>query len=190
MNDQEFTQILASDPDTLPYFITEVQTKVAVPVMFQKTTEVDIAELYSPRWKNAVYTDVWLSYVREERTLKLVTEGEAGHQIHGIVRLGEVLPGGKFLRNSLLETMPQNNYGAENRIYSGVGRVLVARLVVESILAQQQGGVIVSLGTSTPKHFYLALGFRKQSGSERRFALFANELRQLVQSVLRPSQLV
>ena len=177
--------MLTADPDTLPYFVTDAQSGIAVPVAFQKVTEADAVELRSSEWQKATYADFWPECVRVERTLKLLAAGEENGTIQGMVRVGKVEAGSIFLSNSLLESAPQNNYDAPTRRYRGVGRVLVARLVVESYLAEQQGRVLISLGASTNKQFYPALGFVKQPHKDRIYRIFEIAAKELLQSALR-----
>ena len=183
--------MLASDPDTLPYFVIEVQTERIVSVTFKEVTEADAVNLESAEWQNAVYRDNWLQYVRYEpfrpSIRKLVLMDEEDGAIQGIVRLGEVEKRGGFLRHSLLEAAPRNVHNALGRRYRGVGRVLVARLSVESYAAHQQGRLEITRGTSAPPKFYSDLGFSQRKPSKEQYLLLEREARNLLQSVLRSS---
>ena len=75
--------------------------------------------------------------------MKLVCREGQDTTIQGIVHIGKIVFFGGPLRKSLLEAAPCNRKETESQRYRGVGRILVARLVVESFQQGGQGRVIV-----------------------------------------------
>lgn len=147
-----------TNPNTLPYFITEAQTGRVVPVRFEQINAADQTELRNEDWQQAVFRDVWPELVRDDHTLKLVCDGGEDARIQGMVRFGNLTRRSKLLKTNLLEAAPFNRHGRQLQAYRGVGRVLVARLVVESVLQGGHGRVAVLARTGT-EPFYRALGF-------------------------------
>lgn len=129
-----------ANPNSLPYFIMEAGTGRVVSVRFEKLTPADAVELNSREWSASVFQDVWRQAFADDKMLKLIREEDA--VIQGLVHLGQPEVNG-FLRKSLLETAPFNQYGTGARQHLGAGRVLVARLVVESLTQGLQGRVAV-----------------------------------------------
>lgn len=64
----------------------------------------------------------------------------------------------RALSGSLLEANPVYRYGSVQRRYRGIGRVLVARLVVESQLQGAQGRLFIR-PVEESRPFYTRLGF-------------------------------
>lgn len=168
----EIARLLERDLNTLPYIVTEVATGRVIPVCFEPLVEADKRELDGPVWSGqtspipAVFAPVWPAYIDDKQTFKLVCirrrdkkrQGE-NQQIQGIVRIGSVEREGGFLKLSLLETAPFNRWEYQERRFSGVGRVLVARLVMESYRQGGRGKVLVS-ATRYAVNFYPAVGFK------------------------------
>ncbi len=129
----EPAELLARDPNTLPYSITEARTGRKVSVQFELLTSEDEAELRGAEWAQARFADVWRALVGEQRTFKLVCHRSRDRRIQGLVHIGHIPAAGMALMGSLLEAAPWNQYerGAA-RVYQGVGKQLVLRLVVES----------------------------------------------------------
>ena len=175
----ELADILKSDPHTLPYFITEVQTGDKVPVRFEPLALDDIVELQGAVWSRAVFASVWQHYAGDVRTYKLVCKEGGDRRIQGIVRIGSIAPHGRLLKTSLLETASFNRKEHPARVFRGVGRVLVARLAVESILQGGQGRVVVRPREGTAS-FYLALSFIKNNS----YVLNATNAQMLLNSVI------
>lgn len=161
MHDPELEQYQKADTETLSYFLTEAATGRTRVACFEPLTARDIPELQSEAWTTARFKDVWIEWVDEEHTFKLVVREDDQKQIQGLVRLGEVSRvnySGRVLRDSLLETAPCNRYQALQRQYQGAGRVLVARMVVESYVQGGSGQLLVRpVAGSLP--FYHSLGF-------------------------------
>lgn len=179
----ELADILVSDLNALPYFITEAQTGQTVPVRFEPLALDDISELQSDTWNQAVFSAVWQNYAGDTRTYKLVCTAENGTRIQGITRLGKVLQFGGLLEKSLLETAPFNRTQSSQRQYRGVGRVLIARLVVESHFLGARGKVRVKPRRGT-EAFYEVLGFRKFAGDYKYMELYPSEAEQLLNQSL------
>lgn len=185
--DLELDALLAADPNTLPYFITAAGTGRIVPVQFASLAASDTAELDGANWKEAVFRDVWPVYVGDGQTLKLVCTNEADAAIQGLVRPGQVIGNSGFLRKSLLESAPSNRHMTAIPQYRGVGRVLVARLIVESY-RQGTGGRVQIVARPGSEGFYRALGLRESPRlasvqtyfvtEDRAFALLKNVLRE------------
>ena len=141
------------------YFITEASTNAPILVQFAPLTLADEAELRGADWQQAIFRDVWPNLTQDSNTFKLVRVGGENACIQGLLRVGRLIRTGGLLKKSLLETASFNRRGQDKRLYSGVGRVLVVRLVVESVLQGGQGRVAVSARRGT-EAFYRGLGFR------------------------------
>ena len=185
--DTELDGWLAADPNTLPYFVTEAATGDRLPVQFASLIDSDIAELLEATWIDAVFRDVWPVHATEGQALKLARVNGADTAIQGLIRLGNAAVAGNFLRKSLLETAPHNRRDAVTPRYRGVGRVLVARLVIESYRQGAQGRVLVETQREA-EGFYRRLGFIGLPYGAKILKLYQAEARQLLQSVLDVSQ--
>ena len=168
-----------TDPNTLPYFITEAHTGRVVPVRFEWITPADQAELRNEDWQQAVFRDVWPELINDATTLKLVCVSGEDARIQGMILVGRVTRYGTWLKKNLLEAAPFNQHGRQVQIYRGVGRVLVARLIAESVLQGGQGRVLVK-PRKRAKAFYRVLGFKEQQD----FRLGIMEAETLLQSTL------
>ena len=170
-----------TDPNMLPYFITEAQTGHIIQVQFASVAVLDQPELRNEDWSQSVFRDVWPEIASHERTLKLVCIGSEDTRIQGMLCVGILTRPGGFLRKNLLESAPFNRHGQQTQAYYGVGRVLVARLVAESVLQGGQGRVVVEPRKGTEK-FYRAIGFK---GGET-FQLSATNAGTLLRATLLP----
>jgi hypothetical protein len=101
-------ELPGSDPNTLPYFVLEVQTGQHVPVRFAPLTAADEAELRGMDWSQAVFRDVWPELVNDSRTFKMLCVNSHDTRIQGMVRLGQYAPVSGLLKKSLLEAAPFN----------------------------------------------------------------------------------
>jgi hypothetical protein len=151
------------DPNDLPYFVSD-RLGSRIEVCFQMLDESERERLRGPEWKGAVFHEVWPKLIGDKKTLKLVRKEDPSNRIEGMIRLGDVLGPGRHLRHSLLESAPPNRAGLAQRELFGVGRVLVARLIIESVLAGGTGRVLVHPRPGT-EPFYRHLGFYKRPGS-------------------------
>jgi len=151
-------ELLAADPNTLPYRLRRLATGEVVVASFEPSTAEDAEESGGEDWRGAKFAEVWPEFVELPGTLKLVLAHGEDRRIQGIMRLGQVEAPSCPLTGSLLESAPWNQEGAEPRGYAGVGRALVRRLVVESL---RQGGEGSILDRAAPGSvgFYRALGF-------------------------------
>jgi hypothetical protein len=175
--------LLIGDPNSLPYFVKETLAGGVVPVRFEPLAPYDEAELRGQRWSKAVFSEVWPKYVHIHNTFKLVLVQETQKDILGLVHVGRVMPASRFLKKSLLETVPSERYQALRSHYRGVGRVLIARLIVESYLQGGQGNVMVRPRPGT-EPFYSALGFTPAPRLPRLYTLGAFEAETLLQRTL------
>ncbi len=180
--DLELDVLLTADPNMLPYFVTEAATGDKISVQFAILGASDIAELHGENWNEAVFRDVWPVHAAEGQALKLVCANQVDTAIQGLVRLGNATFAGNFLRKSLLETAPHNRHDIGTPRYRGVGRVLVARLVVESYRQGAQGRVLVETRREA-EGFYRRLGFSGLPYGAKQLKLYQAEARQLLQSV-------
>jgi hypothetical protein len=143
--------------DSLPYFIRDARTNRQVPVCFEPMTRDTVPELEKSHWM-----EIWdeLFWARAGPMWKLVCAECSDGRLQGLVLFGSVRSPGEPVRASVLEAAPHNRYGASNRQHCGVGKVLVARLIVES---QQRGGNGTVLGTPPPgaTAFLKRIGFRE-----------------------------
>lgn len=179
----ELVSLLTADPNTLPYFIMDTRTGNVVPVRFEPLTPDDDAELRGERWSAAVFADVWPNYMHIPNTFKLVRTQDSKSDIQGIVHVGKIMTKGRFLKKSLLETAPSDQHQALQPHYKGVGRILIARLAVESYLQGGQGKVLVRPRPGT-EPFYRALGFTPAPRIPRRYILDSSEAETLLQKTL------
>jgi len=179
----EFALLLTADPNTLPYFISDTQGGNVVPVCFRPLTPDDDTELRGEKWSAAVFAEVWLNYVHIPNTFKLVCLQDSASDIQGIVHVGKIMTTSRFLKKSLLETAPSNQHQAPHPRYSGIGRILIARLVVESYLRGGQGRIMVRPRPGT-EPFYRALGFTPAPRLPRRYLLDTPEAEVLLQKTL------
>ena len=144
----------------------------SIPVRFEPLVEDDKIELDGPGWSEqhspipAVFAAVWPAHIGDRQTFKLVCVQRRDSNVHseyqriqGLVRIGTVERRGGFLTGSLLETAPLNRWQLHDRRYSGVGRVLVARLIVDSYLQEGHGKVLVR-ATPRAATFYTEIGFK------------------------------
>lgn len=163
-----------TDANTLPYFITEAQTGHRVPAHFEPLTPNDAAELNNEDWATAQFSSTWKQYVQAERVYKLVRVDFEDQRIQGLAHVGKIEQGSIYLKKSLLEAAPFNQHGNKFQVYRGVGRVLIARLVAESVLLGGQGRVSVRPRTGV-ENFYQAMGFEPVLPLKRNYALNAEE---------------
>jgi hypothetical protein len=177
----EIEDLPGADPNTLPYFITEAQTSRVIPVRFEALTAEDVPELTNEDWVQAVFAAAWRQYVYGERVLKLVCVAAEDQRIQGLLHLGSLDTSRVFLIESLLETAPFNRSNTSQQNYNGVGRVLVARLVVESVQIGGHGRVVVQPRSGTAS-FYETIGF-KALPAKRRYILDTAQAKLLLESV-------
>lgn len=163
MDDLLLVQLLGANANALPYQITEAAQETKILASFEHLTEQDALEIQSVLWVGARFRDVWLAWLDEEHTFKLVIDSDVKKRIQGIVRLGEVNRAefvGLSLRGSLLETAPINRQQSLERMYSGIGNALIARMIVESLRQGAKGQLLVRpVDDSLP--FYRHLGFHQ-----------------------------
>ena len=181
----EIDELVGADPNTLPYFVVEARTGKRVAVQFASVTVADEAELRGEDWSQAVFRDVWPALVRDLNTFKLMRVGEDS-RIQGMVRVGDFVHRFRLLKKSLLEAAPFNRHGQGPRQYQGVGRVLVARLVAESLAQGGRGRVLVSARPGT-QAFYASLGFENPPNPPKMAIDDEDRIRELMQSVLLPA---
>lgn len=146
------------DPNDLPYYLTNRQGEL-VRVCFRRPAEMDRQKLRGPAWRSAVFHEVWPKLIGDGRTLKLTPFDGPQDRILGMIRLRSVYRREQFLQHSLLETAPTDRFAASNRMILGVGRVPVARLIVQSFIDGGDGKVVVRQRTGTER-FYKVLGFQ------------------------------
>lgn len=171
-----------TDPNTLPYFITEAQTGHRVPARFEPLTSQDTAELNNEDWTQAAFAPTWLQLVHSEHVYKLMRVAEQDRRIQGLIHVGMISPGITYLANSLLEAAPFNQRHKNLREYIGVGRVLVARLAAESFTQGRQGRVLVHPRSGT-EGFYTSLGFYALLPRKRNYVLDEEPAATLLRSV-------
>ena len=159
----ELRDTTGADPNRLPYFVTDSAGN-RVLVVFAPLSAADSAELSGADWLGSVFREAWIAFCGAPRTLKLVEVGTSA-PILGLLRLGVVKEGDPYLRDSLLETTPALRFHPNSIApLRGVGRILVARLVVESYNEGAKGALLVK--ARTPSFgFYRHLGFVASSDS-------------------------
>ena len=155
--------VLDQDPDQLSYAVTGPDCRL--PVRFELLTAADALVLWGPSWAHAVFQAVWLNAaIAEFGALKVVAPADHDAGVLGLVLPGTIKKLRGPLEDSLLETAPELRYGNPARSYRGVGRVLVARLVAESIVKGGGGAIRVRVRPGMGS-FYTRLGFRSIPGT-------------------------
>lgn len=178
------------NPDQLPYYI--IESGHAVQVRFAPLSVEDKAHL-KEMWSGSVYAAVWQHLVEYEvtrrSTLKLVSRDDRDERIFGLLCIGtdvavRALPGGVHMP-SVLETAPQLRYQHEEaqREISGTGRVLVARLIAESVQRGHGGALIVSPRPQAIR-FYRHLGFEPLNRDPKLFFIREEAAQQLLQDAV------
>ena len=145
---------------------------------FAQLGRADRASLDKPAWSQAVFIDAWREHA-EYGQLAFKLQADDGMGMLGLVAPGKIRTG--FLAGSLLETVPGCQYPAIAP-YRGVGKVLVARLVVESILRAGKGRIMV-LPRLECRGFYLNLGF-VQAAHSRHLVLLEQPARALLEDTI------
>ncbi|GEM_PF-2113517 len=176
------------NPDTLPYFVMEAGQRVQVRFT---TLEPDDEQHIAASWTGAVYFDLWLydahQAIMHQITRKLIAADGNTENILGLLRMGNAvsvrLTYRKLNTQSVLETAPHLHYRRAERAYHGIGKVLVARLIAESIVQGHGGALVVSPHTRAIP-FYRHLGFHPYRRDQRRFSIEAVAGTRLLQSVL------
>lgn len=145
------------------YTIMDMRSNVKVNVCFETLTASDKEILRGEDWQAARFSAVWKELAEREVALKLTLCDGDEKPVLGLVQIGTVQRinlGEIMLRDSLLETAPVHRHGTAQRHYKGVGRVLIARLVVESKVQGAEGRLLVRpVPSSIP--FYPKLGFQE-----------------------------
>ena len=161
----DLSQTVGLDRNTLPYFVFDKTHGNFVGVRFASFTVSDQTELGGPSWAGSLFSQTWAGFAGDSQTLKLVKVNDKGQDIDGIVRLGAVPLGSRGLRNSLLEAAPVHRFAPHSgRQLSGVGRVLLARLVVECYHSGGSGALFVRAHAGAVD-FYKAMGCRQLKNS-------------------------
>jgi hypothetical protein len=155
-NTVKLSETAGLDPNVLPYFVTD-SAGSRVMVAFAPLTAADKSELSGTDWLGSVFREAWMDFCGVPPTLKLI-EREERAPILGLLRPGNVPEGGYLLERSLLETAPALRFrsGSVSPL-RGVGRVLLARLVVESYNQSAGGGLYIVVRPAA-NGFYDALG--------------------------------
>jgi Acetyltransferase (GNAT) domain len=157
-------------------------------VCFTLFSATDEAEIMGERWKNAIYRKAWIAFLGltpHNNLLKLHLDVTDTSNIEGLVKIGEIPEGGGALRTSLLESVPLNRWSTQNpQGFSGVGRVLVARLIAESYKTGGNGVVTVEPNTKAIG-FYERLGFRAHIKNKRYYTIDATQAEEVFQSATR-----
>ncbi len=157
---------IAEQPKNNIYFVTDA-TGQQVKVCFEPLTSKDSNALNGDDWQGARFGAVWKVWAEHDIALKLTLCNDDGKPVLGIVRLGTVqrIDGAAgSLCDSLLEASPVYRFGAAVRRYCGIGRVLVARLVVESKAQGAEGRLRIRPAEGSIP-FYQRLGFISASGT-------------------------
>ena len=145
------------------YTITDTRSNAKVNVCFEPLTENDAAVLKGEDWQTARFREVWKAFAEHAVAQKLTWCDGEEKPLLGLVHIGTVRKRDTEVRalcDSLLEAAPVYCFGAEGRRYRGIGRVLVARLVIASKELGAEGRLLVRPAPlSLP--FYQTLGFRE-----------------------------
>lgn len=167
--------------ENAPYFLFDTVVGEEIAVCFEPLTEADHPALESEDWRGARFLDVWKESIGHDIALKLtLCEGE-DKSLFGILRLGNTLRTSGHagaLKGSLLETAPVYRHSMTGRRYHGIGRVLVARLVMES-KAQGAAGRLRIRAARDSEAFYEKLGFIRTRETAI-FVLEANKAEELL----------
>ena len=170
------------------YTITDTRQNVKVNACFEPLTASDNEALKGEDWQAARFGDVWKELAQREVAQKLTLCDGDERPVLGLVQIGTVQRtngGEKMLRDSLLEAALVHRHGTAQRRYSGIGRVLIARLIVESKAQGAEGRLLVRpVPSSVP--FYRKLGFQ-EARIPLYFRLAVREAEALLQACTLPS---
>jgi Acetyltransferase (GNAT) domain len=183
---EEVTETAGMSLNDLPYYICRGNEKIGV--HFDLLETADSEEIMGDRWKDAVYRKAWIAFLGltpHESILKLRLNVTDTSNIEGVVKLGQIPEGGGALRTSLLESTPTNRWSTQKSpVFSGVGRVLVARLIAESYNKGGHGVVTVEPHPAAVG-FYQKLGFRAHLKSLKYYTIDATQAAEVFQSATR-----
>lgn len=176
------------NPDNLPYFVMSD----GQPLRIRFTPlEAEDARRIAEFWEGAVYFPLWQEVASHEAnrqtTLKLIAANGSDDRILGLLRMGSrtsMYAASRGLNTfSVLEAAPRLQHRQSDRRIQGGGKVLVARLIAESVLCGSEGGLTV-----TPRRqiipFYQHLGFQRQDRNPNLFSIPRDAGIQLLKSVL------
>lgn len=178
---------IAEQPENNIYFVTDAAEQ-QVKVCFETLTANDSATLEGDDWQGARFGDVWKEWAEHEVALKLTLCSGEVKPILGVLKPGtaaEIYGGAIILRDSWLETAPVYRHDTEGRRYRGIGRILVARLIVES-KKQGAGGHVLVSPTKDSIPFYRRLGF-EESRIKYHLRLNVQEAELLLKTCMSPS---
>lgn len=170
-----------ADPDNLPYFVLDSERN-RIRVCFRQLDDGDVEALRGTDWRGAVFRDVWLSLAGRIPMLKLVRSNDSADEILGLLKLGKLDRPGGPLRFSLLEVAPSDQATNAMRIIRGIGTVMIARLVAQSVTEGGSGKIIVVYRPGTAG-FYKHIGFREVRHSPEQLAIEPGDAHRLVARV-------
>jgi hypothetical protein len=152
---------LADDWNNRRYFARRQSTNEIVGLCFRPFGVEDIPKLTGPKWTPSVFGDWWMDTatndLRRQHLLKLVRSGSPPSEvIEGLLYMED---GPEWPKNSILEAANSHRFGAIDRELIGVGRVLIARIVAESVGRGLQGGFFVEIASDATA-FYETIGAR------------------------------
>jgi hypothetical protein len=139
------------DPGELTFAVREVLTGREVLARFSELTPADGSALVSDGWSEREFSYAWRSW---------------SNIPGGALKAELLLSKNEGILGSLLATAPRHQYGSDLRLFAGIGRVLVARLVVGALKLGGTGALRVQVRPER-RQFYSVLGFRSVLNSPR-----------------------
>ncbi|MGO8669914.1 MAG: hypothetical protein ACLQVD_00860 [Capsulimonadaceae bacterium] len=178
----------SKEMNSRPYFALDCATGKEVRMDFSPATSEDCAAL-EVQW-NGDFHRGFVAHLNDSslrgHILKLERRGVHDGRIHGLLDAGR--DGAVF--NAIMQAAPEHRYGATNRQLCSIGRVLVARLIRESIFRGSQGRValgadVVKLytGGASSSPFLEAVGFRRTEAHRMVYSLNERDARRILDKV-------
>lgn len=180
------------DPDNLPYFVLSGGQPLRVRFT---PLEAEDAHRIAETWSGAIYFSVWEEVASDpatrQTTLKLIAADSSDDRILGLLRMASHVSmrfySGGLKPLSVLETAPSFQHRRQDRRVTGAGKVLVARLIAESVLRGGEGKLIESLRPQSIP-FYLHLGFQRDRRNPRLYVISREDGIDLLRSVLQQEE--
>jgi GNAT superfamily N-acetyltransferase len=177
------TEAAARNLDSLRFLAYDVSTGQPTALRFLPLEPADAEELSGESRRESILRDIWLRAAETSGYAWKLQSVSGGRRVEGLLRLGSAAEGDRFLSGSLLESAPRNRLASPQRRLRGVGTVLVAALVLESIRQGAEGRVVVA-SRGPAVDFYLRVGFLRVPGSRTRLRLGSASAERVLRSVL------
>ena len=176
------------EPDSFTYLIRESATGHEVPAAFVPLQYADLNTIAAENW-HGVFKPIWEQIAETEplrkRAYKIVCD-DTDKRTQGLLFLG-IERGRDWSLDCLLEAAPWNRHGAGDRLYRGVGKALIARVIAEHWRLGYHSPI--QLEVNPRSHlFYQRLGFVQagEASASNRLFLPEAQARTIFESVVVP----